>query len=372
MHGQQTQLLVLCLLLKLLVVLEETFGCGDDLSLVDAPEILEIVDDRSLLVQGFQHSLVGHEVQSQNAVADSGRLEDLDPPNFTRVVAVSSAAGLDIDSLDIDDPDGISRDNSTLVEVETVLGLGLLLAFEVFADGMSFQHNPIGFIFDLQFDFLGKGGVVGDIEMSIVFGLFGSVLPDVRTQDSPGRSVYDMGASVESPKCVPPVLIDTAKHLAADQGHIHNFSYIMQEAMTHLGHVTYLEALVSNLDAAEIMDLPSRGRVEGTAIKDDDVGALLLLLHVGQNSHYLGIELSQSVVLVVKVVSCWVLHGLVQNQLSCLCHFLVTFSDLVVESVRDGQFADLRNGVSRNAPTLDNRDPLVQVQLSLALAEQLL
>lgn len=44
--------------------------------------------------------------------------------------------------------------------------------------------------------------------MSIVFSLLGSVLPDVRTKDSPGSSIDDMSTSMEGPQSIPTLHIN--------------------------------------------------------------------------------------------------------------------------------------------------------------------
>lgn len=49
---------------------------------------------------------------------------------------MGSAAGLDVDAFDVDDSDGISGDDTALIEVETVFGLGFFLALEVFVYGV--------------------------------------------------------------------------------------------------------------------------------------------------------------------------------------------------------------------------------------------
>lgn len=154
-HGEQADLLSLRFLLELLVVLEESLCSLDDFGLVDAPEVLQSVDHRCFFVEGLQNLLVGHVVKTQDTVTDTRALEDLDPADFRSVVAVGSAAGLHINTLDINHADLIARHDTALVEVEAMLGLCLLLAFEVLADGMGFEDDAVGFILDLHFLLLG-------------------------------------------------------------------------------------------------------------------------------------------------------------------------------------------------------------------------
>lgn len=215
-HAQQAQLLILGFLLEALVVVEEPSGGLDDFVLVDAPHVLEVVDDRGLFVEGLQHLLVRHVVKTQDTVADSGGLEDLDPPDFRGIVAVSAAACLHIYSLDVDHSDFVAWHDTALVQVEAVLGLGLLLALEVFVDWVSLKDDPVCLVLDLHLDLLGDGGVVSDIEMCVIFGLLGAVLPDVRAEHSPGRCVDDVGAGVEGSEGVSAFDVDLSLDGLAD------------------------------------------------------------------------------------------------------------------------------------------------------------
>lgn len=127
-----------------------------------------------------------------------------------------SAAGFDIHSLDVDHSDLVAGYDTALVKVETMLGLGLLLALEVLLDGVALEDDPVCLVFDLHLHLFGDGGVVSDVEMGVVFGLLCSVLPDVRTQYSPCSCVYDVGARVESSQCVSAFYIDLALDCLAD------------------------------------------------------------------------------------------------------------------------------------------------------------
>lgn len=62
---------------------------------------------------------------------------------------------------------------------------------------MTLQYYFVGLVFYLHLDVLGDGRVVGDVNMSIVFSLFGTMLPNMRTKNPTSRSVHNMRASVE-------------------------------------------------------------------------------------------------------------------------------------------------------------------------------
>lgn len=91
-----------------------------------------------------------------------------------------SAAGLHVHILDIDHSDLVAGYDTALIQVESVFGLGLLLALEVLPDGMAFEDYPVCLVLDLHFDLFGDGGVVSDVQVGVVFGLLRAVLPDVR------------------------------------------------------------------------------------------------------------------------------------------------------------------------------------------------
>lgn len=74
--------MALSLLLELLIVLKEPAGSLDDFGLVDSPEVFEVVDHAGLLIECLQDFLVGHVVETQDAVTDSRRLEYLNPSHF--------------------------------------------------------------------------------------------------------------------------------------------------------------------------------------------------------------------------------------------------------------------------------------------------
>lgn len=72
LHGDKTHLLTLGFFLVLFVVIEESLGGLCDLGLVNAPHVLEIVDDFGLFVQRVHNFLSCHVVQSKDTVTDSG------------------------------------------------------------------------------------------------------------------------------------------------------------------------------------------------------------------------------------------------------------------------------------------------------------
>lgn len=82
MHAEKTEFLTLSLLFESLIIIEEPSSGLHDFILVDAPHILKVIDDCGLFIEGFQHFLVGHVVQTEDTITDSRRFEDLYPSDF--------------------------------------------------------------------------------------------------------------------------------------------------------------------------------------------------------------------------------------------------------------------------------------------------
>lgn len=256
-HAEQTDLLGLGLLLVLLVVLEESLGSLDNLALVDTPEVLQVVDDRRFFIEGLQHLLVCHVVETQDTVTDSGRLEDLNPSYFGSVITVGSAACLHIDSFDIDHTNLVSRDDTSLVEIESMLGLSLLLALEVLPDGVALEDDAIGLILDLHLHLLADGGVVGDIQMGVILSLLSTVLPDVRAQDPPSCCIDNVCSSVEGTQGVSSLDINLSLHRLADCCLFDLLIEVMQEALAYLLDIVDLVVFVAEREGSQVVHLSS-------------------------------------------------------------------------------------------------------------------
>lgn len=121
---------------------------------------------------------------------------------------MSSAACLHVHPLNVHHSDLVARHNTSLIQVEAVLRLRLFLPLEVLADGVRLEHYSVCFVFDLHLYFFGDGGVVSDVQVSVVLSLLGPVLPDVRTKHPPGSSVDDVSTSMEGPQSISTLHVD--------------------------------------------------------------------------------------------------------------------------------------------------------------------
>lgn len=63
---------------------------------------------------------------------------------------MSATTGLNIDSFDVYDSDGVSWHDTSLIQVESVLLLGSFFVLEVFRDGVSLKDYFVGLVLDLH------------------------------------------------------------------------------------------------------------------------------------------------------------------------------------------------------------------------------
>ena len=181
MHSKKTDLLALSLLLIFFIVFEETFGSGYNLILIDTPKVLQIINNVCLFVQRFENLEVRNKIQTQNTIADSCRFENFDPSNLVGVVTMSTAASFDINPFDIHNSNSVTWNNTPLVQVKTEFRLCFLFAFKVLTNWVSFQDDLVSFVLNLHLNLFGQGSVMSDVQMSVVFSFFSTVLPNMRT-----------------------------------------------------------------------------------------------------------------------------------------------------------------------------------------------
>ena len=138
-----------------------------------------------------------------------------------------------------------------------MLGLCLFLALEVFVDWVALEDDSVCFVLDLHLYLFGDGGVMSDIEMGIVFGLLGSVLPDVRTKDASRSRIDYVGSGVEGSEGVSAFNIDLSLNWLANHGLIYIMIEVMKEAFADLLHIIHLVVPISKEETSQIMDLSS-------------------------------------------------------------------------------------------------------------------
>lgn len=115
---------------------------------------------------------------------------------------MSSTACLHIHVLDIDHSDSISRNDTPLIQIESMLRLSLFFAFKVLMNRMAFQNYSISLVLYLHLHLLRNRGIVSYVKMSIILCLFCTILPNMRTKNASRSSVYNMCASVKSSQSI--------------------------------------------------------------------------------------------------------------------------------------------------------------------------
>lgn len=151
-----------------------------------------------LLVEDLNGLLLSDVVQTDDTIGDALGLDHSNPTDLSGVIAVSTAAGFGVDTLDVDDSQGVAGDDTTLVEMETVLLLSVSLVHEVFVDGVAVVDDSVGLIFNGALIFLRDTLEMSDVQMGTLDGLLGTILPDVGSKDLSAGGKDDMGASVMS------------------------------------------------------------------------------------------------------------------------------------------------------------------------------
>jgi hypothetical protein len=190
------------------IVSEDPF-CGIDyLGLVDSPKFIEVTDDCDLAIQMRDDPFPGHIAQPQNSIRNSSSLNNLDPAHLRSRITMRATASLSINSLNINDPQRIAWNDTSLVQMESIFEFCLGLVHKRFVDGMALEHDPICLIFNGHLLLPCQGVEMGDIYVSAVHVLFSTGLPYVRAEDSAACCEDYVGAGVETAEGVSPLGVD--------------------------------------------------------------------------------------------------------------------------------------------------------------------
>ncbi len=99
---------------------------------------------------------------------------------------------------------------------------------------------------------------MSDINVSIVLGLLGTMLPDVWTENSSGGRIYDVSTCVEADQSVSSFFVDFSLDLLAnDNSWVNFFAQIMQETLSDLLNVVDIDDLTVKHYCSDIIDLTS-------------------------------------------------------------------------------------------------------------------
>ena len=89
--------------------------------MINTPGFTQIVEDASLAVQHLNCTFLCDILETDNTIRDTRGAQDSNPANFAGVICVRAAASFGVNTLDVDDTEGVSWYDTTLVKRETVL-----------------------------------------------------------------------------------------------------------------------------------------------------------------------------------------------------------------------------------------------------------
>ena len=135
-------------------------------------------------------------VQADDAVGDTLRLDETHPADLRRVVAVGAAAGLGIHTLDVDHSEGVARDDTSLVEVESEFLLCFCLVHEILVNGVAVIDDSVSLIFNGSLFLLGYALEVSYVQVSTFYGFLGAILPHVRSEYLAARGEHNVRAGM--------------------------------------------------------------------------------------------------------------------------------------------------------------------------------
>ena len=78
------------------------------------------------------------------------------PTNFGSVIAVSTATSFSVNTLNINNSQGVTWNNTSLIQMESELFFGFSLVHEILVDISAVVNDSVGFVFNGFFFVLGK------------------------------------------------------------------------------------------------------------------------------------------------------------------------------------------------------------------------
>ena len=287
---------------------------------------------------------------------------------------MGSTAGFGVNTFDIDDAEGVARDDTTLVQRETVFALSLGLIHKAFRDVMTIIDQPVSSILNVLLLLASQTLIVRDIKMSFPLGLLCTGLPDVRSKDLAARGENKMCSSMVSLQLETSFSINGSVNSSSNGLEVVGDLPVkfVKDTFTDLDAIDNVEDLIDAIDAkcSNVVGLASRCWIEATLIKDHQV-SLVLFLDVCENSDALGGEVHRAIVIEVDTSCLGQVDRIVQNCLWFLHDLLLSCGDFVVEVAWCGCACDFGDRVDGDAPGSHGEDPIVHLQIVLPLLEKL-
>lgn len=124
-----------------------------------------------------------------------------------------ATTGLRVHVGNVHNSERVAGNDTTLVEREAVLKLGLSFVHKTLGDGMALHNKSVSLVFDLHLFLFGETAVVSDIQVSLLGGLLGTSLPNVGPENAAARSKYEMSSRMMRLQLHPSLHVHDSDHL---------------------------------------------------------------------------------------------------------------------------------------------------------------
>ena len=208
--------------------------------------------------------------------------------------------------------------------------------------------------------------------MGFLLGLFGTSLPDVRSQDLTAGSKDNVCSGVMSLK------LRTSRRVYGSIGCLANrfevgwklLVNLVEHALSNLNAVNNIVDLVNTLDSHSscVILLTTRSWVEATLIENHQVTFVFFEL-IGKDLNDLSSEVHLVGVVEVDTFGLWQMESAVKNLLRGLHDFFLASGNLVIQVARGGSAREFSNRVDGDTPGSHCNNPVIDRQFVLFLLE---
>lgn len=352
-----------CDRLKPLVLVKEARSGRQNLALIDAPIFNKGVENVRLFVEQLDGLLLCAVLKANDTVGDTTRADKSHPSYFSRVVGVSATTGLRVHASDVHDSERVAGDDTTLVEGEAVLELGLGFVHEALGNAMALHNESVSLVLDLHLFLLRETAVVSDVQVGLLGGLLGTSLPHVGSENAPARSKYEMSSCVMRLQLHSSLHVNDSDHLLS----LHLALFVLwqflvqdvEHALANLNHINdFKQTDIRNFDRAFVVELTTGSWVKRALIKDEQVSLVVVEL-VHEHFQNFSFERVHFAIVVVQVDGFGDVDRVVEDRFGFFGGTLLSLTDLVIKISGLWLLADLRNFVGRDAPALHGNDPVI-------------
>lgn len=252
--------------------------------------------------------------------------------------------------------------------METIFLFGFSFVHERFVDGGAIVNDSIGVILDGLLFLLGQTLIMSDIQVSHFGGLFGTMLPDVWTQDLSARGVDDMGSSVMSLELLSSICINDNFNLLTLVHIKVTFKRSVKNVEYTLSYLNGINDLILTSAALDLHDsgivlLSTRSWINSRLVKDDNV-CNVLFFNILKNFDDGALELHEVVILIEQVISLCEMTCVIKDCLLLFGGLFCFHGNLIVETLWDWGLGYLGNLINGDTVRLHTDDPVIDGELS--------